>query len=972
MSAEDGGASRTEQFTPSDPAVAGDGQVPSTIGRYEVRRVVGSGGMGVVIAAHDPELGRQVAIKVLAREHAEARTRLLREAQAMARLSHANVVTVHEVLKVNDRAAIVMELVDGRDLAGWLAETPRGWRAIVDAFIQAGRGLAAAHKAGMVHRDFKPGNALIDRDGVVRVTDFGLVRASAAEDESLDPSDAATDQLDTMLTRTGMVLGTPTYMAPEQHERGAVDARTDQWAFACALYNALYKQRPFAGETYSELSTSVRAGALRPEPATTAVPRRIRAAIRRGLSRDPADRFATMDEMLAALTPPRRGWIAVGVVGGLAAAAVIAAVVLTRHQAVSCDGLDAPFAAMWNPGRAQAIRTQFASTGAGFAADAADRFTAALDQRRDAWAAMRTQACTDAQRGAISSDLLDRRMHCLDLRLAEVRTVVDSAAAADTALVATANNALARLPGVGECTDPVDTIPRPNDPAARAAIASAETDAARARALYEVGKFAEASPLTDRAVKVSDQTGWPPLAAKALYELGRSQSRRRDADHALATFDRAADAAARAKDDVTLAEALIERFYVLAGELSRVDDAFAGQPYIELAIERAGGAARIRGHWLSMYAVGLDEKGHDQDALIVQLEAEALWRQGVSPDNIALADCLNNEGTFRMTLGQLDEAKAIFENLLVTDAANFGAGNPELARRHYNLASIAMMQGDVDTALGHYEQAYSIRKAAGVVDWIAAYGLAQNSYDVGRWAASLPPFIEAEGIMARTIKDSQYLYMTQMAIGVVYIELGKLDEARPWLDKALATAKADHSTDVDHMTAAYALLAVAAGDVPGARRIIAESRAMSDAAKVARSPSADLAELEIAMDANDCAQVKKPLAALVARGEEGQEQPIRTVMTIARAQCQLATGKAADKQAARDALDARLTEVEKHEPEPGAVAQLRFALARALIATGGDRDRARTLAEGARDGFATLGDPGAKRAAEVTRWLATQ
>src|SRR3954469_24750866 len=159
--------------------------IASKIGRYEVREIVGTGGMGVVLAAHDPELGRHVAIKILASEHEVARTRLLREAQAMARLSHSNVVTVHEVLKVGDRTVIVMELVDGRDLAGWLAEAERGWREIVDAFVQAARGLAAAHKAGMVHRDFKPSNALIDRDGVVRVTDFGLVQTGVA-----DPVDA--------------------------------------------------------------------------------------------------------------------------------------------------------------------------------------------------------------------------------------------------------------------------------------------------------------------------------------------------------------------------------------------------------------------------------------------------------------------------------------------------------------------------------------------------------------------------------------------------------------------------------------------------------------------------------------------------------------------------------------------------------------------------------------------------------------
>src|SRR4029079_5660253 len=162
-------------------SAAGSLVAGTSIGRYRVERVVGAGGIGLVIAAHDAELGRAVAIKLLAREHADARVRLMREAQAMAKLSHPNVVTVHEVVRVGDRAGIVMELIDGQDLAAWRAAAPRSWREIVAVYVQAARGLAAAHRAGLVHRDFKPANALIDRDAVVHVTDFGLVHAAGTD-----------------------------------------------------------------------------------------------------------------------------------------------------------------------------------------------------------------------------------------------------------------------------------------------------------------------------------------------------------------------------------------------------------------------------------------------------------------------------------------------------------------------------------------------------------------------------------------------------------------------------------------------------------------------------------------------------------------------------------------------------------------------------------------------------------------------
>ena len=216
------------------------------IGRYQMRRLLGSGGMGVVIAAHDPDLDREVAIKIVAGDEA---ARPIREAQAMARLSHPNVVQVYEVVRVGARTAIVMELVEGVELGAW--QKDRSWREIASAYAQACRGLAAAHRAEIVHRDFKPSNALVDEDGVVRVTDFGLAHA-------------------TKDTPPG-IAGTPAYMAPEQHRRAAVDARTDQWSLACALYEALHGYRPFAASDPTELAAKVIRGELAPEPADSPV-----------------------------------------------------------------------------------------------------------------------------------------------------------------------------------------------------------------------------------------------------------------------------------------------------------------------------------------------------------------------------------------------------------------------------------------------------------------------------------------------------------------------------------------------------------------------------------------------------------------------------------------------------------------------------------------------------------------------------
>jgi serine/threonine protein kinase len=298
------------------------------LGRYLLRDLLGVGGVGVVFSAYDPELDRRVAIKLVSIDQDEARTRLAREAQAMARLSHPNVVTVHEVIRVGESAAIVMQLIDGPNLETWQANSRLLWREILAVYLQAAQGLAAAHGAGLVHRDFKPSNALLDAAGVVHVTDFGLARETGATGDSPRapyPEGSGTAfQLD--LTRTGAVMGTPLYMAPEQHLGAPIDARTDQWAFACSLYEALYRQHPFAHGDPSQLRSQVVGGLIRREPRGSAVPRQVRAAIRRALSPSAAQRFASMDEMVAALSlaPPRsRRWIANGALAALALGALL-------------------------------------------------------------------------------------------------------------------------------------------------------------------------------------------------------------------------------------------------------------------------------------------------------------------------------------------------------------------------------------------------------------------------------------------------------------------------------------------------------------------------------------------------------------------------------------------------------------------------------------------------------------------------
>jgi hypothetical protein len=287
---------------PVDPFV--QEMAPGTrIGRYVVERLIGGGAFGAVYAGVDPELNRPVALKLLksiaVEQRSDAEARLAREAQAMARVSHPNVVAVFDSGVWNGRVFIAMERVEGSDLSDWLAAAPRTVAQIVDVFLDAGRGLMAAHAVGLVHRDFKPGNVLVGHDGRVRVSDFGLARAMGAPlNEVLAPAPAQTSGAP--LTQAGAVLGTPPYMAPEQHLGQDVDARTDQFALCASLYEALYGRRPFGG-SYQRLREDIIAGRVRPPPGGSRVPHTLHRIVLKGLSPLPGDRWPTLEALLNAL-----------------------------------------------------------------------------------------------------------------------------------------------------------------------------------------------------------------------------------------------------------------------------------------------------------------------------------------------------------------------------------------------------------------------------------------------------------------------------------------------------------------------------------------------------------------------------------------------------------------------------------------------------------------------------------------------
>ncbi len=342
---------------PPDGETLGMLEPGDVVGRYRIVKCIGEGGVGVVYAAEDPGLARVVAIKVLrpaeGRQAEAQQRRMFREAQALARVSHRNLVMVFDVGMHEGRVWIAMEYVEGDTLDQWLERDRRTWREIVEAFISAGQGLAAVHAAGLVHRDFKPGNVLVRADGTVQVLDFGLAARVGEAIEPTEPDDrpplTITGRDALLATMTRSVHGTPAYMAPEQFLLQPTDGRTDQFGFCVALYEALYGHRPFKGEEVPDLMHAIVEGLPGLPPELPGLPEVVRRAMARGLSVKKDDRFPDMNALLDALTSTRAsnerrsgGWMrfALGViVGGGALAAV--SVWLARENDDATPAVDA-------------------------------------------------------------------------------------------------------------------------------------------------------------------------------------------------------------------------------------------------------------------------------------------------------------------------------------------------------------------------------------------------------------------------------------------------------------------------------------------------------------------------------------------------------------------------------------------------------------------------------------------------------
>jgi eukaryotic-like serine/threonine-protein kinase len=813
------------------------------LGRYLVLDRIGMGGMGEVYAAFDPELDRRVALKLLlenpaGQEEPGARQRrLLREARAMARLAHPNVITVHDVGTLGDRVFIAMEFVAGPTLGHWLRQE-RTQAEIVKVFAQAARGLAAAHDAGLVHRDFKPDNVLVGDDGRVRVTDFGLARAPAEGDgASVEPDSftqaktapahtavdttppvvrtpgdarARTPQVGSgphtphtpgaldKVTRPGFVVGTPEYMAPEQYSGKATDPRTDQFSFCVALYEALYGERPFDADTARGLAVAVVGGAVRKAPKNARVPQYLREAILRGLEVDPAARFATMEDLLDAIERDpagRKRRLGLAIVLGLGLVALVVAGARGQGKERMCTGAEASLVGVWDDARKGQIDASLHVTGVPFADDATRAIHKGLDAYAAEWTAARTDACVATRvRGVQSDQVFTLRTRCLDERLEHLRALTDAFAHADRDTAEHAAGAVADMPLLASCSDTAALtarVPPPDDPAIFAQVSALRDKLARARVLGESGKAKDALAQAKDLADLATQTRYRPVEAEALALRGGLEYEVGELKHAHETLLAAVAAAEAGRSDELAAELWATLVGLSGGMLLDAADATRCEQRARAALERAGGGGLAE----LLLLDGLGQTLHGQhkyvEAEAKHREALALAKKLFGPEHPRVAKSLMRLGRELRDQRRVEEAIVTLTEAVAVTEKIFGPEHPDVAEVVNSLGIAQAYAGQYDAARVSYERALSIReKVLGPDHPAVAIALVNLALSIRRSGETARPTALLERAIAIEEKslghDHSDTADAVLDLGIVEEQTGKLDVARATYEKARA------------------------------------------------------------------------------------------------------------------------------------------------------------------------------------------
>ncbi|MBW2457383.1 MAG: serine/threonine protein kinase [Deltaproteobacteria bacterium] len=770
--------------------------------RYLVLDVLGAGAMGVVLAAYDPDLDRKIAVKLLhgggaGAAQAEARARLLREAQAMAKLSHPNVVTVHDVGVAAGQVFVAMEYAAG-SLEDWLGER-RPWRAVIDIFKQAALGLAAAHDAGFVHRDFKPANVLLGKDGTARVSDFGLVAASPGGGPVTEPgrpaSLAGSSALDMALTREGALMGTPYYMAPEQYLGRSADARADQYAFCVALYDALYGCLPFRGKDIEELKAAVLRGDPPAPPADAEVPNWLWDVVRQGLSLVPAERFPSMGAVIAALErdpEAERG-------------RELARRALIQFGFDQSDAGDAKTAE-------QALRK------------ALDESVAAGDRPRAAESLVRLVYVVGRQDG--------RSEEALALAERASQAVADGGG--DQALVARlGNNRAVVLSDCGRYAEAEEALQR--------AIAAAEQSYGPEHgelatllnnlgdAVQAQGRHGDALAHHQRALPIARTADDESReVANALEGLARASEDLGRHEEALGHWDEALRRWRQLLGDDNLHVVEVHSHYGwLLREVGRYDEARVHLERVVSVLEEADDpqlATALNG----LASLHLDLGELDEAAALCD-RAIPLCEQQVGAETVDLAHIVTNRGLVAMGRAEPEQALPDFERAAAIRARRLAEDDPDLGTTHHNLGAALAGVGRLEEACHRFAQAIAV--------WQGAYGadhpqVVQAHLNLGDhlMMGQAPEAAQTQYEMAFAIEqeslepDDVELAIPLTGLASCHLALGCPAEAVPLLERAVALRRRPGSEPGPRAYSEFALAVALRGAGQDPERALALAR----------------------------------------------------------------------------------------------------------------------------------------------------
>ena len=747
-------------------------------GRFVIDAVLGRGGMGTVYLARDLSLGREVALKL--HRAGSGNDRLHREAIAMAKLAHPNVVTVFEVGTVDDRLYVAMEYVRGETLRGWLTAARRSWRAIIDLLLQAGQGLVAAHAAGLVHRDFKPENVLVGEDGRPRVGDFGLARVGKESSGARSVAAMAT----MTMTQTGALMGTPAYMAPEQIAGDDVDARTDQFAFCVVAWEALFGKRPYAGATLAALEDAMHRGELQ-RPTRSAVPQRVRDVLERGLAFDPAKRHANVSALLAALRaaarPRTTKYLALGIgatlVVGAASVAGVSFIGAQRHAA-QCEAIGDDMRAVFDVAKREDMRRAFIASGSPMAVSSFSHVTGVIDRYRDSLATQARALCRGLDEPL---RMTNARRSCLSERRAELAQLLDVFAAADRGVVSRAPAAAWQIFDPSPCDDPAMLLAQP--------LVSTQTlreqaiQLGRVKALNTTGRYEQAlaiaQPLLDQARARKDKS----FELSVLMTIGELRSELDDPEVVVPLYHEAVELAESLGRDREAAVALAN----LAHVTGVVQHQFVpAHQYIALArakVERLGGGnLAVRGQLLATEGQILADENRNGEAERVMRQAITTLEQAYGPDHPNVGAALGTLGQILRVLDKRAEALAVTKRTLDLFTKALGPDHPTVAGAEMTLAQLLIDEKQFNEARERLLRADAVFARVFGEDHPVRASAAANLADIElqqeHWDAAGAHYRRALAIIERTLgPESDAASAVHADLARVLAESGRMVDA---------------------------------------------------------------------------------------------------------------------------------------------------------------------------------------------------